>query len=152
MISIVSERAPDVALQLPPPPSMNRLWRFSHDGVHASQEYVRWLKQCGPLVALQAGGYRVPYRFHLRITLGEQRKDLDNNAKPIGDLLQRCRVITNDKHMRRLVLDIDPERTTGDVLVEVWALLGEAPALKPPRPKPGRMTAEQYRELIGQKG
>lgn len=128
MLVAASEPA-HVVLRLPLPPSANRIWRVGKGGTpHRADAYKAWLQQAGWECVLQRGGDRIPYRYHLRVTLPEQGLDPDNILKPLCDLLQKQRVITNDKHLRCLVLAVDPARDAGTLLVELWATPEPAPA------------------------
>lgn len=120
-----------ISLTLPLPPSANRLHRRGRDAdgnpvMHKSGDYRDWIERAGQLALIQAAGDAVPHRYAVRIVLPEQRKDIDNIAKPTGDLLQNVRVVTDDKHLRRLLIEVDPARDADTMLVELWAVADAA--------------------------
>lgn len=125
---------PDIILVLPLPPSSNRIWRSNRGRTHKATEYKHWLQTCAQLTAIQAGGDGIPYRFHARIVLPATRRDPDNSIKPTLDMLQAARVITNDRYMRRLTLEVDDCRPA-TMLVELWATDEAAPKRRAPKLK-----------------
>ncbi len=116
-----------ISITLALPPSANKLWR---PGIGANGRamlfrrgpYKTWLKHAKEQVAMQAAGDRVPHRYHLRIVLPETARDLDNSVKALGDALQHGGAIADDKHLRRLVLEVDAARVDQTALCELWAL------------------------------
>lgn len=124
MLTFAASEPPHVVLRLPLPPSANRIWRVGKGGVvHKADAYRRWLQQAGWECVIQQGGDRIPAAYHMRVTLPQTRRDPDNALKALSDLLQRQRVITDDKHLRGMALLVSRER--GDsVLVELWAVEG----------------------------
>ena len=115
------EGYPDPArykLTLPFPPSVNKIWKWvrrqpgrgsnldeARWRVARSGEYQLWLKACDGCVLEQLGipAYRrtIPGRYTITVTLCITRWkscDQDNTLKGISDLLQRSRVISDDKN------------------------------------------------------
>lgn len=125
-----------ITVVLPLPPSANKSWR---PGIGATGQaamfkrapYKAWLADAKDRAAEQAAGDKVPYRYQLRIVLPETLRDPDNSIKLLSDALQRGGVIADDKHLRRLVLDVDPARTDATALLELWALPDAAPVKAP---------------------
>ena len=119
------DRPADITMTLPLPPSTNRTERSTVMGGRAvrysTAEYKNWADVAGYAACSQAHGDSVPYRYHMRITLPEQRIDPDNRIKPTQDMLQKCGVIANDRHLRRLVVEVDATRTSDTMVVELWA-------------------------------
>lgn len=87
-----------VELHLPYPPSANRLWRRSGRVMHKSTEYTKWLRDAGwAAKAQRPGAVTGPYRLQIQAVRPDKRKrDLDNLAKPISDLLTSIGVIADD--------------------------------------------------------
>jgi len=100
---------PDVVLDIPVPPSVNRTRRVNH--AH-SGKVTAWEKAADGLL-MASGQYRrarkVPGRFELKIVLCEQkcRLDADNPVKQAVDYLRRLELITNDdkRFMRKLTIE-----------------------------------------------
>jgi Holliday junction resolvase RusA-like endonuclease len=102
--------APEVTLDLPAPPSVNRTrkldfssLRISNAWKNVANEYVLVAKtrKISPLKLT-----KIP-RFELHIVMDESsRTDLDNGLKILIDYLRKIELIENDspKHMRRLVI------------------------------------------------
>lgn len=127
MLTLTATEPAHVMLRLPLPPSSNRLWRVGKGGVvYKSDAYRRWLQTAGwECIVQRAQAGRIPGRYHLRLTVPEQAKDLDNAAlKAINDLLQQQRIVSNDKLCRRLGVQVDPARDASTLLVEAWAVEG----------------------------
>lgn len=106
--------APDVVIDLPFPPSVNRLWRSGGDGasrVFLSKSYVKW-KDAADVLLLSSKGWRgkkICGAFSAEIAIsppkGQARGDLDNRIKAVCDFLQRVEIIENDKHCQRLLIE-----------------------------------------------
>lgn len=100
-----------IIIDLPCPPSVNRIWRANRAGpnkVSKSAEYKSWLKRADNL-ALSTGQFRglktIVGPFEATIVLKRIRGDLDNRAKGILDWLQSRGVIAEDKYCERLVME-----------------------------------------------
>ena len=88
----------NVTLDLPYPPSANRLWRTYRGRVCKSREYKDWLVVAG-FAARSQGLTEVvgPYKISINATRPDKRRrDLDNIIKPVSDLMQSIGVIKND--------------------------------------------------------
>jgi crossover junction endodeoxyribonuclease RusA len=87
-----------VVLQLPYPPSANRLWIRARKGMRRSDEYMAWLNEAGWMAKAQRPK-RIsgPYKLSVQASRPDKRRrDIDNLLKPIGDLLEHIGVIEND--------------------------------------------------------
>lgn len=146
----MATRPPALRLAVELPPSANKSWRPGNLENGAPAMFKRgpfkdWLEAASFSVAAQAGGRRIPGPYALRIAFGEGAKDPDNNCKGISDALQRGGAIANDKHLRRLVLDVLPSGDRRTATVELWALAGgsgASPELGTTRPAPAAETSE----------
>lgn len=101
----------DVVIDLPMPPSVNRIWRANRAGpnkVSKSAEYKSWLRSADAL-AMSTGQFRglktITGPFEATIILKRIKGDLDNRAKGVLDWLQSRAVIADDKYCERLVLE-----------------------------------------------
>lgn len=98
---------PDIVLDLPPPISVNRIWRKSKCGVIKSMAYLRWIKRADAmLIELgQLKGVRpIPGKFTALILVKRSNLDLDNNSKSVLDFLQSRNFIVNDRLCEELTL------------------------------------------------
>ena len=103
---------PDIVLDLPAPPSVNRTRKVDWKG----KRQVTAFQNVADAYVLAAKGRtisplrltKVP-RFELTITMSEHHTkiDLDNGLKALIDYLRRIGLIEDDspKHMRRLVVE-----------------------------------------------
>lgn len=101
----------EVILDLPYPPSVNKIWRKTRRGMTLSPEYRRWLDAADAFV-YQGGGARrfgkISGDFEAHITLDQNHPragDLDNRIKGILDFAQRIEVIANDKFCQKLTVE-----------------------------------------------
>jgi crossover junction endodeoxyribonuclease RusA len=101
----------DIVIDLPMPPSVNRIWRATKAGpnrVTASDEYKAWKKHADGM-ALSMAQFRglktIVGPFEAKIVLQRQRGDLDNRSKGVLDWLQSRGVIADDKFCERLTLE-----------------------------------------------
>ena len=109
-------------LDLPIPPSTNRLWRHGQGRTFLSQEYTSWIKSAGWELAAQKP---TPIPSPVAVTLkagipGGRRRDLDNIAKAALDLLERHGVVTNDATIVDLRLTWDKVVPAGRMRVSLW--------------------------------
>lgn len=103
---------PDIVLDLPAPPSVNRL-RLIGKGtktrisVTKSVVYRNWIREADAL-AMATGQFRglksIRGKFEAIIILKRSNVDLDNHSKGLLDWLQSRNVIENDKYCERLTL------------------------------------------------
>lgn len=97
----------DIVLDLPPPPSVNRIWRRTKTGVCRSAAYTRWVKAADDML-LEFGQLRgikpIAGKFVATIVVKRSNLDLDNNAKAILDFLQSRNFVMNDRHCEELTL------------------------------------------------
>lgn len=89
-----------IELQLPFPPSANRLWRRAGHTIHKSKTYTDWLREAGwQVIAQKAGGIAGPYTLHIQAKRPDKRRrDIDNIIKPISDLLMSVGAVDDDSH------------------------------------------------------
>lgn len=134
MLTVTASRPAAVTITLPLPPSANGLFANAAKGRVKSEAYKAWLVAAGWHCVVARAKGRIPYRYHLLLTLPEQRADIDNLVKPTGDLLQRQGIVTNDRHMTRFAVTVCQTQMHDTCTVELWNT-DEAP---PPAPKKGR--------------
>lgn len=119
----------EFVIDLPFPPSVNRLWRSSNkDGrsqVYLSPSYVKWKKAADAMP--RPPGF-VCGRFEAEIavcpTKGNPRGDLDNRIKAVLDWSQRVGIIEDDKHCQRLIVEwVDAVRAPAGcrLVLRAWA-------------------------------
>lgn len=91
-------------VEIPFPPSMNRLWRASKGGgVYRSPQYTSWMKEASWGIVAQCRGQRIagPFKLTLLAVPPDKRhRDLDNLLKASLDALGHAGVIENDKYCR----------------------------------------------------
>lgn len=87
-----------IQLDLPYPPSANRLWRAVNGRNIKSAEYRSWLIDAARAVPEHVKGKITgPYRMTLLVDRPDRRRrDLSNLVKPIEDLLQAAGVVRDD--------------------------------------------------------
>lgn len=103
--------APDIILDLPPPPSVNRTRKIDWAG---KRQLIAFGNVADAYVLAAKGRTHQPLklvkipRFELFITLSERhtRIDLDNGLKALIDYLKRIELIEDDspKHLRKLTV------------------------------------------------
>lgn len=105
----------DIELDLPPPPSTNRIWKRAKAGqraVFTSPEYKAWKRAADGAIASMAqlrGKKPIPAQFEAHIILcpRQNRIDLDNSCKCLLDYAVRCNLVVDDgpKYLRRLLVE-----------------------------------------------
>ena len=108
-------------IDLPLPPSVNRLWRSNRGRVHRAAPYVAWLKEAGWSL-LRQRPKRLTGWVRISIAAGlpdRRRRDLDNLLKTILDLLVAHQVIETDADVAALDARWDELVPGGRVRLEV---------------------------------
>jgi crossover junction endodeoxyribonuclease RusA len=87
-----------VTLQLPLPPSANRLWVRARKGMRRSDEYVAWLLEAGWTAKTQRpNSIKGPFKISIHASRPDKRRrDIDNLIKPTLDLVESLRIVEND--------------------------------------------------------
>ena len=97
-------------LTLPLPPSVNSYWRSVSvkpgvTKVLISRDGRAWKKKALQLVAMQRTQVVTgPVSITLTVYFKDLRRDLDNTAKPVLDLLQAAGLYANDRQVTRLLM------------------------------------------------
>lgn len=104
-----------VRLELPRPPSANNLYRnVPGKGRVRSNEYKRWQQQAGwVLQAARPGALQGAVMVHYLVPdpRDRRRRDIDNLAKPLTDLLVKHGVIEDDSLLRAVTLEYGDTET-----------------------------------------
>lgn len=105
-----------ITVDLPRPPSLNRLWRFgrgrSKSGkpwMYPSREYVNWRKEADKhwLMAKTRAPIKHilgPFQTEVILTRGSHRIDQDNLLKALLDWAQKVEIIENDRHNQETLI------------------------------------------------
>src|SRR5579872_1988539 len=120
----------EIVLDLPMPPSINRLWRMGRGRMFRSDAYVRWAEQADMTVmaARQYPKRKIGKHFTIDVKLSANSKaDGDNvAAKAILDWLQSRDVISNDKFCCRGSWEwVSPDEAPAGCRVTLRSLHGE---------------------------
>lgn len=95
-----------VTIDLPYPPSANKLWRFVPGKPPLkSAHYRAWLHEAATLVVIAVRANIIDGPYLLRIQAGRpdnRRRDLDNLIKPISDSLMQGGAIRDDSDCQRI--------------------------------------------------
>lgn len=100
---------------LPVPPSVNEAFLNRRTGKGRgrikSAKYHSWLRQADGYYWLQYLQRATPIRapYDLKLVLPDVRGDIDNRVKLVVDYLVSRNLTPDDKHMRRLEVERDPE-------------------------------------------
>jgi crossover junction endodeoxyribonuclease RusA len=128
-----------IHLDLPIPPSANKLWRRAGDRVHRSAEYMGWTKTAGwELLAQRPVSLPGSVKLVVRAGLPPRPRDLDNLLKALCDLLEEHGIVENDASVTDIDARWDRTVATGRVRVTAWA------TSHPSR----RATAEQRKNVV----
>lgn len=95
-------------LDLPMPPSVNRIWKVSAKrggNVYASPTYRKWMKTC-LMMCFETRWHKTPIKgpFEVLITLDstKRRGDADNYTKAPIDFLHRSGITEDDRLCEKL--------------------------------------------------
>lgn len=97
-----------ITLNLPWPPSVNRIWRQGKGRVYLDKKYQSWRDEADKVILSKRReiGPMIKGRFTIQMTLDDRKRlnkngtrkriDAGNRAKVILDCLERMRVIEDD--------------------------------------------------------
>lgn len=100
----------EIAVDLPPPISVNRIWRHGKGRVYRSAEYKKWIILADQQVLagkFLRGHHTIdgPFEAHILLSSERGRIDCDNSAKILLDWAQSRSLISNDKFARRVTIE-----------------------------------------------
>jgi Holliday junction resolvase RusA-like endonuclease len=99
----------EIIVDLPFPPSVNKIWRTGNDGrVRRSNVYLDWIAAAdiGVMARRQYPKRKITGSFEAHIVLGDGgRGDLDNRIKAVLDWAQSRDLIRNDSDCQRLIAE-----------------------------------------------
>jgi Holliday junction resolvase RusA-like endonuclease len=100
----------EIVLDLPTPPSVNRLWRSGRGRVYRSARYIAWIRAADAelMARRQMPKKRIegPFEAHVTLSRKHARGDLDNRAsKGLLDFLQSREIIRNDSDCQRVTAE-----------------------------------------------
>lgn len=97
-----------VSLNIPYPPSANRLWRAVNGRQIKSAHYRAWTLEAATVIRSQLPGRHTidgPYHLMIKATRPDnRRRDLGNLEKPLSDALVTAGVIADDSNCQILHL------------------------------------------------
>ena len=99
-------------VDLPFPPSANRLWRYVGGKPLKSREYRAWLQEAALLIKATVRGKTIDGPYGLTVQVGRKdnrRRDIDNFLKPIGDAIQLGGAVKDDCDCERLEMCWRPD-------------------------------------------
>lgn len=110
-----------VVIDLPLPISTNELRTVSRGQFLSSDRYRTWARDAGNMLEAQRPRcVRGAYAITLLVNPRRTKIDLDNSIKGVSDLLQKHRVIENDRKASRIVLEWSEAVEGSRVTVEKW--------------------------------
>jgi Holliday junction resolvase RusA-like endonuclease len=99
----------EIVVDLPFPPSVNRIWRGNRGIVHRSKVYIDWVTDAdmGVMARRQYPKRKIAGAFEAHVVFNPvgQRGDLDNRIKAVLDWAQSRDLIRNDSDCRRLIAE-----------------------------------------------
>lgn len=132
-----------INLTLPIAPVVNKGWApvRTRSGARLVKRTAAadWAAEAKWLVLNQRAGAQIADAFAATIIVPETRADIDARIKATLDACQHGGAIVNDKHCRRLVVEIDPGLPTGLMRVELTPL---PPTARAPRRNKGTARKE----------
>lgn len=104
----MTDPRPAIVITVPRPPSANRMWR-TVPGMKRpvlNRDYAEWLQAAGWEARRQAVGMEcITCRFDVVLSVPISRRDTDNWAKPLMDLMQHVHIVSNDGNMHRIITE-----------------------------------------------
>lgn len=133
-----------IEFTLPRPPSANRIWRGRGNGSasakpYLAKEYTAWRTTAGWEVQARRAGHPTPVAAPIGVSLmmsEDEQVDLDNIIKPTLDLLQKQKVIVNDRDVKAIYARAVPGMDRGFITVAVYHLHEAPEAILEAKQKP----------------
>ena len=113
-------------LRLPVPPSVNALygqrWGKKGKGRYKTKRYVEWLRQADKMLLTQQPwrGGTMTGPLELEIRLPKTRLDATNAIKAVEDYLVSRLITADDKHNRKVTVEIDPRLDCCEVTIRPY--------------------------------
>ena len=119
-------------LLLPYPPSTNRLWRYSKNGVYRTPVYKAYIKECQRVQPAYQLWLHDPVCTPVSMQVwanppDKRRRDLDNLCKALCDVIVHLGILEDDHWIHDLHLKWDREAVQNGVLIDIRPL-NAAPA------------------------
>ena len=99
-------------IRLPIPPSVNMAYGNNKSGRgrgrYKTRSYREWTRLADGLLLMQMPIAKTCGPYEVRIRLPRTRGDIDNRCKPAMDYLVSRNLTDDDKHARRVTVEIDP--------------------------------------------
>jgi crossover junction endodeoxyribonuclease RusA len=119
---------PEVKLDLPWPPSVNKIWKTTtKGGWYLTKEAVNYKHVVGYIVACARLQGAFPKEIQLDFNLlayppDNRKRDLDNLAKIVCDALQDAKLYTNDSQIKLIHMEMLTIRKGGMISVTLKQL------------------------------
>jgi Holliday junction resolvase RusA-like endonuclease len=115
----------EIVIDLPPPPSVNAIWRSGRRRVFRSKAYTNWIAAADATVMAnrQMPKKRIegPFAAHVTLSRKHSRGDLDNRAtKALLDFLQSREIIRNDSDCQRVTAEWGEAEAGCRVVLREW--------------------------------
>lgn len=110
-----------IRLTIPFPPTANNLFANGSKGRFRTAVYNGWIKNAGWAINAQRPGM-IEGAYHLKITAERpdyRARDIDNLIKPLGDLLKKQGVITDDSKAASVFAEWSPAPAIKSAVVHV---------------------------------
>lgn|SRR5262245_38097481 len=120
-------------LVLPFPPTANKRWQWTRNGVHRSPRLSEYETAVAQACLLQCVGIARPLQPPYALSLelfppeGVMRPDLDNTLKALFDALVMSGVLVDDRYIEACSVVYAPALPEGEVQVHLWTLNLEPP-------------------------
>ena len=99
----------EITVDLPFPPSTNRIWRQKRGGVYTAPAYAAWVKNCDAHILMARSKRTIlkhmimgPCEAEILLNIDKGIGDLDNRLKAVLDFAQRIELIHDDKLVMHL--------------------------------------------------
>jgi Holliday junction resolvase RusA-like endonuclease len=96
-----------ITIDVPYPPSANRLWRSARGRVYKDPKYTEWLRQFGLqwLIQKPIGFQMMTGSYQAEMIFAPTRRsgDLDNRQKAMGDAAQLYGLVSDDKNCKKII-------------------------------------------------
>lgn len=102
---------------LPMPPTANHNWKKGKGGrIYKAKQYTDWEDEAGKeLLIHKPDAITGPFEIEICINRKRKNMDLDNRIKPILDLLEKHKIVEDDKLCERITAQWVSEKNKKDI-------------------------------------
>lgn len=108
---------------LPYPPSVNKIWRKSKNGIYLHPSVARFRKEVWALLFHKGKFENAQVRLEVKVSPPDQRRrDLDNILKALLDAIMHAGVVNDDSQVCQLYVERLSTKKGGEIEIKLCSM------------------------------